>query len=404
MSKLYLILLSVCFSQIIIAQCPVINGAMVNSCSPEGSTAEGNNEFIYFTTGASAAISLYKFSYGSNATPASQSPTGILAGTHAAAKTGTGSFVVQNGCTLHEVTSPSTVIPANSSVVFIPYNFDRTYDISAICKNGHVYVVYIDITPASDSKWSNNGTLANSATSLRYLQLEYNGNACTSGIRSYDGDLWTNPGNIPEADGNSLAWDANGNTLYVNNGCSVITTPVKLISFNAIQNGNDVTVVWKTANQFNTKTFEIEWSSNGSDFKSISTLPASVNSNSIQSYSYIDKNILSSTNFYRLKTIDVDGTIVYSPIVKVNFSGSSLVKVFPQLASDNLTIELNSLSKSETTAMVFDPIGRLLITKRIPIALGYNRVQLNVGSLPTGGYILKLANNNEINTSRFIKK
>ncbi|UEG49652.1 T9SS type A sorting domain-containing protein [Ferruginibacter lapsinanis] len=403
MSKIYSLILSFCISQILVAQCPVINGAMVNSCAPSGGTAEGNNEFIYFTTGASGAISLYKFSYGSNTPPATNSPTGILAGTHAAAKTGTGTIVIQNGCTLHEVTSPSTVIPASSSVVFIPYNFDQQYDMSALCKNGDLYVVYIDITAASDSKWSNNGTLANAATTLRYLQLEYNGNTCTSGIRSYDGDLWANPGNTPEADGNSLAWDASGNTQYVNNGCSIIVTPVKLISFNAIQKGKDVTVTWKTANEINAKQFEVEWSADGTNFKNISTMNAAGTSDVSKEYSFSDKNITTGNNFYRLKTIDADGKFTYSPIVKVNFSGSSLVKIYPQITSGNLTLELNANEQGVTTALIFDHTGRLLSTKQIPVVSGYNKVQLTVNNLPAGGYILKLVNVNDINITRFSK-
>ncbi len=404
MSKIYLVILSTCFLQLSFAQCPVINGAMVNSCAPSNGTAEGNNEFIYFTTGASGAISLYKFSYGSNAIPASNSPTGILAGTRATTKISTGTIVLQNGCTLHEVTTPSTVIPANSRVVFIPYNFDQQYDLSALCKDGNLFVVYINTTTASDSKWSNNGILANAAAALRYLQLEFNGNTCTSGIRSYDGALWPNPGNTPEADGNSLAWDASGNIAYVNNGCSIIVTPVKLISFNAIQKGKDVTVTWKTANEVNAKTFEVEWSSDGSNFKTISTLNASGNSDVNKSYSFLDKNITSGNNFYRLKTIDTDGKFYYSPVVKVNFSGSTLLKIYPQITSGNLTVELNVLKQGVTTAEIFDHIGRLLSAEKIPVAIGYNKVQLNVNNLPTGGYLLKLINNNEIKTTRFTKQ
>lgn len=404
MSKNYLIiLLLLCFSQASIAQCPTIDGAMVNSCAPSSGTAEGNNEFIYFTTGASAAISLYKFSYGSNTPPATNSPTGILAGTHAAAKISTGTIVLQNGCTLHEVTSSTYVVPADSRVVFIPYTFDQQYDMSALCKNGELYVVYINTTTASDSKWSNNGVLANAAASLRYLQLEYNGNTCTSGIRSYDGSLWANPGNIPEADGNALAWDANGNTTYVNNGCTVIVTPVKLISFNAIQKGKDVIINWKTANEINAKQFNVEWSSDGNNFTTITTINASGNTDLNKNYSFADKNIATGNNFYRLKTIDADGKFTYSPIVKVNFSGSSLLNIYPQLTTGNLTVELNALKSGETAAMIYDLTGRLLFIHKIIVVAGYNKTMLNISHLPSGGYVLKMINNNDINITRFTK-
>jgi hypothetical protein len=403
MSKHYLLILSIVVSQISYSQCPVINGALVNACAADGVT-EGINEFVYFTTGASGAVSLYKLSYGSRNPPATQNPTGYLSGLDAAAKIGPGSIIVQPGKTLTEVTSSSTVIPAGSSVVFIPYNFDQAYDFSELCKNDQVYVVYINIDNPTDSRWMAGGTLANAATTLRYIQLAYNGDDCTGNVRAYDGALWANPGNIPEAEGNSLAWNEQDSLSYLNNGCSrIIVTPVKLVLFNAVKNGNDVAVTWRTANELNTKLFQVEWSSNGRGFSPIGTVNAYGNSDVPRNYSFTDRNVSAASNFYRLKIIDANGSFAYSPIVKLSFTAKGNTRVYPSVTNDNINIELNAAKQEAVTLLVLDHTGRLLSSKKVQVAAGYNKIDYTAAHLPAGEYIIKLLSDSENRITRFIK-
>lgn len=403
MSKLYLLIVSFFMAQLSTAQCPVINGALVNACAADGVT-EGINEFVYFTTGSSGAVSLYKLSYGSRNPPATQNPTGYLSGVDAAAKIGPGSIIVQPGKTLTEVTASSTVIPAGSSVVFIPYNFDQAYDFSELCKNDRVYVVYINIDNPTDSRWMAGGTLANAAATLRYIQLAYNGDDCTANVRAYDGALWANPGNIPEAEGNSLAWNEQDSLSYLNNGCSrIIVTPVKLVMFNAVKNGNDVAVNWRTANELNTKLFQVEWSSNGRGFSPIGTVNAYGNSDVPRNYSFTDRNVSAGSNFYRLKIIDANGSFAYSPIVKLNFTAKGNTRVYPSVTNDNLHIELNAAKQEAVTLLVLDHTGRLLSSKKVQVSAGYNKIDYTAAHLPAGEYIIKLLSESENRITRFIK-
>ncbi len=212
MKRIYVLSLSIFTVFQAFCQCPTINSAMVNSC---GST-EGVNEFIVFTTSITANASTYSLYYGSN-TPATNSPSGTLLGANARTKTGTGTITSTAGCTLHEVTSPSTSIPTGSTVIFIPADFDATYDVSSLCNGGNIYVVYIN--RISDADWSSTGTLANSPSGNRYIQITQGSNTCTSSIRMFSNGWSSN------ADGNALYWNATSTPAYVNNGCSVIANP-----------------------------------------------------------------------------------------------------------------------------------------------------------------------------------
>lgn len=404
MFKFYLPILLIVVSQSLYAQCPVINGALINACAADGVT-EGINEFVYFTTPAAAAVSSYKFSYGSRNPPSSQNPTGILSGTDASAKTGPGSVLVQPGNTLHQVTSAATVIPAGSSVVFIPNSLDQVYDLTNICKNNEVYVVYINIDAASniDSKWMAGGTMANAATSLRYLQMEFNGNACTANVRSYDGALWANPGNVPAAEGNSLAWNAQDSTLYVNNGCSVIVTPVSLLAFTATVQGKQVALNWQTATETNSRSFTIQRSSNGRDFSSIATMNAAGNSDMLQSYRLVDAAVTAGTWFYRLIIHNTDGSFTYSPVAKINLDAKKGMQVYVSSINHGLSIVLTDATAGQGNIVIIDQAGRIVQRQSTRLTSGYNRVELNTAALPAGAYVLQLITTGDRQVARFVK-
>ncbi len=117
MKKIYVLLLLVFIIKGAWCQCPVIDQALIHAYN-DGSGEEGTNEFIVFTTAVSATAGSYTIYYGSN-NPPSTSSTAKLSGLDASAKTGPGGFSA--GCTIHQVTSSATVIPANSTVVFYTY-------------------------------------------------------------------------------------------------------------------------------------------------------------------------------------------------------------------------------------------------------------------------------------------
>ena len=188
------------------AQCPIMDGSMINSCGVD----EGPNEFIIFTTTRSNPVSAYNFYYSTSSQPSSN-PTKTLAGASASIKSGTGTFS-SLCCTIKPITNPSAFIPANSKVIFIPNNFDWHYNISSLCSGDTIYIAYIN-TSISPSNWSVSGNLGN-YPATRYLQMVDVLNNCESDPRSYDQSIW--PVNL---DGNAVSWNNVGDPTGFNNGC-----------------------------------------------------------------------------------------------------------------------------------------------------------------------------------------
>lgn len=215
-------LLLLCFPVIASAQCPVIDAAMVNACG----TNEGINEFVLFTTTSPALAGNYTFYYGNNPVPAAGLPVSILSGANATLPTGTGSVTSTNGCTINQVTSPVTVIPAGSKVLFIPANFDANYDVSSICSASNLYVAYIDIT-ALPSSWNVSDVMDNMPLLTSYLQVRNSATACAGAIVSYANGWAANN------DGNIVWWGSTGTPDYGNYGCSQVTPPVTISNITA---------------------------------------------------------------------------------------------------------------------------------------------------------------------------
>ena len=394
MKKLYSILLFVFGGLVVNAQCPVINGAMINSCGSLVNN-EGINEFVVFTTTSAYKAKDYSFYYGSSSNVSNNWSNRLLGSKATTKKTSTGKFTAS--CNVIEVTNPETDIPANSRVVFIPAAFDTLYDVSALCINNAVYVVYID---ATTSEWNQNGSMANNPSGNRYLQITVPGNTCTSVVRSY------NMGWNSDTDGNFVTWTATGQATYINNGCSQIVTPVTLQNFTATPKGQDVLLNWSTASEINAAYFIIERSANDAQFQAIGTVQAVGNSSHLNAYNITDNQLEAGVYLYRLKMVDADGSFKYSNVVKVNFSASdfAIANLYPQPVNNVLNVTLSSIKAGKFQVSVFDIAGKLLLQQSNTVIRGMNLLQVNTANLSQGSYVLRIvANDGKIITSRFSK-
>jgi len=70
-------------------------------------------------------------------------------------------------------------------------------------------------------------------------------------------------------------------------------------------------------NEVNMKQYEVEKSINGTQFTTMSIKPASANSGRSAIYFVTDANPVEGYNYYRVKSMDINSTIAYSPVVKV---------------------------------------------------------------------------------------
>jgi len=176
-------------------------------------------------------------------------------------------------------------------------------------------------------------------------------------------------------------------------------TPVQWISFTARKKERSVLLSWETAQEQNSKNFEIERSSDGRTYKRIGSVSAAGNSNSIIGYSYTDDMPFKGLSYYRLKQIDLDAKFTYSEVAKVNFEAVEKLLVFPNPATDQLTIQLPSNSRF-TSTHVLDASGKLVLQKQM--TSGSGKLELDIRSLSPGWYVIQLRGD-KIIQQKFLK-
>lgn len=193
-----------------------------------------------------------------------------------------------------------------------------------------------------------------------------------------------------EGFGPGALMDINGNVVL----------PVELIGFMAKKTGNSVLLTWKTVSESNSRHFEIERSTDGRQFNTIGSITAAGNSGSTIPYSFPDLSPVDGMNYYRLKQVDLDGAYNFSNIVSINFERTGLVTIAPNPVKDRLTIQLEQNHRFQTIS-IFDATGKLVIKQNISGA----NMQIPVGDLPKGWYVLKLGgNDNSSKQYSFVKE
>jgi surface protein len=171
--------------------------------------------------------------------------------------------------------------------------------------------------------------------------------------------------------------------------------PLQLISFTGSKQANGNVLSWQTANEQNTKRFELERSANGSSFTKIAGIAAAGAGS--HRYNYTDATPHSTTVWYRLKMIDTDGKFSYSPVVIIQPNANDAIALFPNPAKNLVNIQVGNRSLLNTTAQVMDAKGVLVQAIKLT---GYNQ-QFNVATLAKGMYQLRFADGSVL---RFVKE
>lgn len=166
--------------------------------------------------------------------------------------------------------------------------------------------------------------------------------------------------------------------------------PVEWISFDAEKRGQTVLLTWKTASEQNTDRFDIQRSSDGTAYTNIGAVVAAGNTTAISSYSFTDAYPLKGMNYYRLKQVDMDSRSGFSRVVTINIETLNRAVITPNPATNYLGIRLPP-GNNYIMAAIVDATGKLIMQKNITPATG--SLQLNIGHLPVGWYLLRLTGN-----------
>ena len=197
-------------------------------------------------------------------------------------------------------------------------------------------------------------------------------------------------------------------TLYSDTLLSVL--PVTLTNFTVTKQNNQSNLLqWTTAQEFNSNYFSVERSFDGTNFSTLGNVNAKGNSSVQSNYLYTDNmlsalNFLPPTTFYRLKIVNIDGSYTYSEIRSVSNKVSFAVSLYPNPANDNLNVIINSTQNETAQMQVINMDGKIIISTSSNIAVGTTTNNINVSSLSSGIYFIKIETSEGQSTLKFVKQ
>jgi hypothetical protein len=181
---------------------------------------------------------------------------------------------------------------------------------------------------------------------------------------------------------------------------STVLLPVSLLSFDATKNNNKgATLSWATASEHNSAYFDAERSEDGKNYRSIGKVTANGNTNTEKSYKLDDTKPVAGMNYYRLKTVDVDGKSEYSPVRILNFGANANIIIYPNPAETEVTVagvetgmHVNILGMDGRTIVSYPVTG--------------NKLDVSLKSIQSGLYILQVRGKNGevISSQKLMKK
>ncbi len=181
--------------------------------------------------------------------------------------------------------------------------------------------------------------------------------------------------------------------------------PVKLISLEGKKSEQGNTVKWVVAENESGRLFEIEKSTDGRSFTKIHSRNAS-DKPGVEEYSFTDANA-SSASYYRIKLIDKAAKSFYSKtiLMESRTPSAAAIHLSTNPVDAYLSFSYFTSSASMATVNIYNVSGARVLSQRINLAIGTNRITIPAdGKLYTGAHVLEITNDKENSRTKFIKR
>jgi len=197
------------------------------------------------------------------------------------------------------------------------------------------------------------------------------------------------PGNIVSGAFNSSF----GTFTLANLSAGSNSLPIELVSFEGRNTAEGVELTWVTASEHNNDYFDVEKSSDGAEFQSISRVKGAGTKNSASYYEVVDATLPTRSSYYRLRQVDLDGNSSLSEVIYIQSATTDNVVVFPN-PTNGQPVQIHTSSIDKTSVVEIMNMMGVVIYSRSVSELPYTAQTITVeGSqyLPVGLFLVRIS-------------
>ena len=172
---------------------------------------------------------------------------------------------------------------------------------------------------------------------------------------------------------------------------------VSFTKINAAVKGDDIAIEWEVNDEYNSKSYDIERSSNGVSFTKLDSSLACGNGKKLVSYAWLDKEPLPGYYYYRIRSLSNNAVVGYSKVVKVKMNRSTPeLYVFPNpVTEDNIQIQMNKMPPGIYRVRLLSAIGQVLGNYQISHVFNTSTENIHLANrLVSGVYQLEITHPN----------
>jgi hypothetical protein len=173
-------------------------------------------------------------------------------------------------------------------------------------------------------------------------------------------------------------------------GTAAAPLPVQLINFNAAKATGKVVLTWTTAQEINSDYFDVQRSTDATNWKSVAIVKAAGNSGTIRNYHTEDAGSFTGNVYYRIKMVDKDATHANSNIARLSFAASNgKIFAYPNPASNYTVINSDQALSGKIQVEVINSVSGVRMLQQVFTNPG-NSFRLNMNQLPAGNYVVNV--------------
>lgn len=154
-------------------------------------------------------------------------------------------------------------------------------------------------------------------------------------------------------------------------------------------------VSWSTTAEINVAAFEVQRSTDGSNFTALGKLTPNNNPANVYDYVFEDAQPVKGVNYYRIAVLDIDGKTQYSPVLKIT-TGNGKLQLNKMMQQPNqLVLELQSNETQTAELQILNSTGALVYKQTKRMEAGAITLNIATAGLSKGVYYLRLVSNKQ---------